>query len=649
MNMRFIVSAIALLVLLAAAHRANAVTYYVSAVTGSDAANTGLTPQDPYKTINKAVGKVRPGDVVYVREGNYHEAVSPGVSGKAESLIVIQAYPGEHPVMDGSIRITTWRPCSSAAEAKNNPNWQRIYVASVPFGIPMLNCNIYEGDSLVKFGQYPVPADKYFDRLPAEFMPVPTIGYTVSSIADPAFFTQAQDGWWTNSLVYLYALDNRALAAKIMSYTAAEHKITFGALASINAAKDKYAVANHLTLIDRPGTCFYDEAAPRVYLWPYKTSSLTDSSITISNLSQAFYLSAKSYIRIEGFTIRRYTNNALYLRAGSNTNVIRNNTIIQGVSNGGDAAVFIHSGTDNLVDRCTISLNKYNKGVVFQAGSRNTLSGCTLVRNGGTCIDYYTETGSFITGNTVLGNKAVHANGITCYESCVNIRVEGNRVFDGGAPLTIQVINGLTVVNNIFHGNGSWPVCNWGSSDARNVTICHNIMTGSSDNRAFFTFGDLTNLVMKNNIMDGLPALGGNISHNLYIRNYSSQGTLKTGEIKETDLSKVFVNYAGRDYHLIANSPAINAGTSVNVTNDIEGLMRPFGAAPDLGPYEYGSYVGIAQQVRKPAIVPTATAGTLFRLDGTRAASTRMLAPGIYMQTCPDGDVTALKKVLITW
>jgi hypothetical protein len=645
--MRFITSAIVLLVLLAAAPHTNATTYYVSSVHGDNTAS-GTSVATPFKTINKAVGLLTPGDTVYVRQGNYHEAVTLYTSGTAESVIVIRAYPGEQPVMDGSVKLNTWRPCSSAAEAKGNPNWQSIYVASVPYGIPMLNCNIYEGDSLVSFGQYPAPADKYFDRQSDEFMKTPSAGYTVTTIVDPAYFTQAVNDYWKNSLIYLYAPANRVYAAKVMSYSAAQHKITFGALESIDAAKDRYAMANHLALVDRPGTCCYDDAAPRVYLWPHRTAALSDSSITISNMSQAFSGSGVSYVRIEGFTVRRYLNNAVFLRASSNYNTIRNCVIIQGISNGGDAAVYINGGTRNLVDSCVISYNKYNKGVVFQAGSRNTLSRCTLVRNGGTCIDYYTENGSFILGNTVLGNMGVHANGITCYESCVNIRVEGNRVFDGRAPLTIQVINGLIVVNNIFHGNGTWPICNWGSSDAQNVTICHNIMTGSSDNRAFFTFGDLTNLVMKNNIMDGMPTLGGAISHNLYIKNYSSQATFKTGEIKETDLSKVFVNFAGRDYHLAANSPAINAGTSAGVTVDIEGLMRPFGTAPDMGPFEYGSYSDIIEMPRKPMIAPFTTNGTLFRLDGTPAVSGRALAPGIYLQVGPDGKNQTLKKVLVT-
>lgn len=51
-----------------------------------------------------------------------------------------------------------------------------------------------------------------------------------------------------------------------------------------------------------------------------------------------------------------------------------------------------------------------------------------------------------------------------------------------------------------------------------------------------------------------------------------------------------FLNAAGGNYQLASNSPAINAGSNVlafAVTNDFAGVTRPFGAAFDVGAYEY--------------------------------------------------------------
>ena len=61
----------------------------------------------PWKTINKATRTVVPGDLVYIREGSYHEYVSINRSGTQSQPIRIFAYPGESPVMDGENTLPT--------------------------------------------------------------------------------------------------------------------------------------------------------------------------------------------------------------------------------------------------------------------------------------------------------------------------------------------------------------------------------------------------------------------------------------------------------------------------------------------------------------------------------------------------------------
>jgi hypothetical protein len=50
----------------------------------------------------------------------------------------------------------------------------------------------------------------------------------------------------------------------------------------------------------------------------------------------------------------------------------------------------------------------------------------------------------------------------------------------------------------------------------------------------------------------------------------------------------LFLNAAGNDYHLVATSPARDAGiTRAEVPNDRDGVGRPVGTAYDIGAYEF--------------------------------------------------------------
>jgi hypothetical protein len=50
----------------------------------------------------------------------------------------------------------------------------------------------------------------------------------------------------------------------------------------------------------------------------------------------------------------------------------------------------------------------------------------------------------------------------------------------------------------------------------------------------------------------------------------------------------LFLDASGKDFHLMAGSPAVDGGAAAwSPLTDLEGRPRPSGSAPDLGPYEY--------------------------------------------------------------
>ena len=75
------------------------VSWYV-ATTGNDG-NSG-TLDSPLKSISKALLRVNPGDTIFLREGAYHEFVTPTRSGEKGKLITLKSYPGETAKIDGT-------------------------------------------------------------------------------------------------------------------------------------------------------------------------------------------------------------------------------------------------------------------------------------------------------------------------------------------------------------------------------------------------------------------------------------------------------------------------------------------------------------------------------------------------------------------
>ena len=74
-------------------------TYYV-APDGSDA-NTGLSRNQAFQTVNRAAVRVGPGDTVLIAGGDYAETVRLRAAGTKERPITFRAVPGEKPLFQG--------------------------------------------------------------------------------------------------------------------------------------------------------------------------------------------------------------------------------------------------------------------------------------------------------------------------------------------------------------------------------------------------------------------------------------------------------------------------------------------------------------------------------------------------------------------
>jgi len=121
---------------------------------------------------------------------------------------------------------------------------------------------------------------------------------------------------------------------------------------------------------------------------------------------------------------------------------------------------------------------------------------------------------------------------------------------------------------------------------------------GYNDANWFMT--GVRNTVWRNNIFvlaNGLQAFHNGLGvkqihdHNLYFSVDNSTTDPIPGPPGPGDKvgDPLFVDYANRDYHLTAHSPAVGAGVPLGYTSDLDGVAIPKGKAPDMGAYEYTS------------------------------------------------------------
>ena len=94
--------------------------YYVDARKGHDREGDG-SKEKPWRSADKAIRRLAPGDTLFLRQGVYYEHLDVVVSGALGRPITIRSYPGEMAVVDGGLPEfnrspkTSWQPAADGA------------------------------------------------------------------------------------------------------------------------------------------------------------------------------------------------------------------------------------------------------------------------------------------------------------------------------------------------------------------------------------------------------------------------------------------------------------------------------------------------------------------------------------------------------
>lgn len=220
-------------------------------------------------------------------------------------------------------------------------------------------------------------------------------------------------------------------------------------------------------------------------------------------------------------------DHGIYLCHGRN-NVIRNNTI------SGSSGYGIHVYDENKYGGST---PKYENIIIENNYVTNSRNSSGIIISAGESSSLGVEMDGVVVRRNIVTNCD---DGITIryYGQIRNVEIYNNTVYDNrrnGISVAAYDVNFVTIKNNILSSNRS-----------KQISIS----------------SSLTHLV---------------VSHNLYHQPESiGSGTNDDSPVFGDPL---FVNPSAGDFHLQANSPAIDAGVNVGLPYN--------GAAPDIGAYEY--------------------------------------------------------------
>lgn len=587
-----------------------AATYYVS-TSGSDS-NPG-TQSQPWRNINYAAGKVQPGDTVLVRGGVYYELVTSRVNGTSSARITFKAYPGETPIIDGTVAITGWTRCTSASDflrpdgtsigsLPGNSNYANIYKTQVPAGDvgDPGDMAIYENGEYLFMSSYPSQANNVFDD-ETTYKPLTSSSWGKSSYFIDTSLNQPS-GFWNGATakVWVHANNNTVTTRKVSSFSSGRVTLSSSlpaALGNSGTMPDAYALQNHWSLLNKKGTVYHTTKAINgyytVYVWPSSTSNLA-SGIRVSNRDMGFWMQNASYVTIDGFVIRGVAkrSNSQTHRSGGIVNAndfkhtglhIRNCKVL---NSAGVGAITLWAGTDDIIENNHVENCRSGYGIAMRGTATGRNYGCIIrnntlrnVRSTGLKIIYATDIQ--ITGN-VASEFGSHGNGCSLYQFNDKVLFAHNTITRARNALTIKESSDMTIYSNILQGsgstaNGSYVLAAWaagsGTPMSGKVNILNNVIMSEFGDIALYISNSprtRASWTIKNNIIDGMIVDDGvnpNYSHNLYV-DYSwvqnkSTYRLASGELHYESLGNVFVDADALNFAHPSGGYALGKGTDV--------------------------------------------------------------------------------------
>jgi hypothetical protein len=267
-----------------------------------------------------------------------------------------------------------------------------------------------------------------------------------------------------------------------------------------------------------------------------------------------------------------------------------NCTLVNCVLIGNTSTSHDGTGSGGGTSGCSLTNCLLSGNIASQGGGadQSALTGCTLVNNG----HHWAAGAGWSTLNSciVVSNQGYYGGGLLrC--NVTNSALIGNSAVRGGGAAMSTLQNCTVVLNSAAYGGGV------AGGTMNNCIIYSNTADNDEDG--------------PNYLHDGLP-------QDPLILNYCCTTPLPTNGLGNITSDPLFVDLAGGNLRLQADSPCVNTGNNASVTNsaDLDGGPRISGGVVDIGAYEFqftpGTEVGRLILLVDEASLVTKTKHTLI-------------------------------------
>jgi parallel beta-helix repeat protein len=296
------------------------------------------------------------------------------------------------------------------------------------------------------------------------------------------------------------------------------------------------------------------------------------ATVTVSGGTNGFALSSKSWIVVRGFTVTQTSGPGIVVSGGSNVTVDGNHVSVAGQPVNGKTATGIKLSN---VGQSTVTNNttdhNSDAGIYVTGSNNNTIRNNTSFSNArgyvraAAGIDVRSGLGNLITANVCHDNEDSGFNAWTGTTTGTNVFSDNLAYANGDHGIDVHDALNNRIVANTVYGNydsGIEMTTSTGTVLANNISVDNGINSArTSGNIRADSASAPTSTV--NDDLISLRVTGVMVDWNGV--KYSSLTAFRTATGQESrgiQADPRFVSASGADFHLLAGSPAIDAGNS---------------------------------------------------------------------------------------